>query len=373
MAACSLDDAAHRLGAAMTVSVWLRPCWRQSQRLLFAMPWVEIIRGSRIFLAYGGAIFFVILYALWFQSTYNWGKGTAAASVRPFYSDHTIYSACIAFILPAFLQQYFSFQFNSRKTFAQSAGIICTIILIAGIFFAYCRAAWVSIWIATLLWASLKLKFKLWHYSLIILVTLSIVFLNKENIISSFEENNNNISTSKDAGALVQTKSITNITNDASNAERLNRWSCAWRMFLDKPFTGYGPGTYQFQYFPYQLPGETTYISVYNPYNIQDGHGGSAHNEYLLTLSESGFFGLVTFVLLLIITFSRALNVIQNPKDKFTQQTITWVLLGLFTYQLHGFFNNFLDTDKAAFLFWSALCAIATFDLENEKSKRKAI
>jgi O-antigen ligase len=48
-------------------------------------------------------------------------------------------------------------------------------------------------------------------------------------------------------------KSMTNISTDASNVERINRWKCAWRMFQDKPLMGFGPGTYQFYYGQFQV------------------------------------------------------------------------------------------------------------------------
>ena len=37
--------------------------------------------------------------------------------------------------------------------------------------------------------------------------------------------------TTEDAGERI--KSMTNVSTDASNLERLNRWDCAWQMFKD--------------------------------------------------------------------------------------------------------------------------------------------
>src|SRR5690606_3017212 len=69
--------------------------------------------------------------------------------------------------------------------------------------------------------------------------------------------------------------SVWNISTDASNLERLNRWSCAIRMWEDKPFFGWGPGTYMFNYAPYQLSHQLTIIST------NFGTNGNAHSEYL--------------------------------------------------------------------------------------------
>jgi len=78
-------------------------------------------------------------------------------------------------------------------------------------------------------------------------------------------------------------ESMANITSDASNTERINRWKCALRMFREKPIFGWGPGTYVFQYAPFQFSYDRTIIST------NFGDLGNAHSEYLGPLSESGF------------------------------------------------------------------------------------
>ena len=43
-------------------------------------------------------------------------------------------------------------------------------------------------------------------------------------------------------------ESMSNVTTDASNLERINRWKSAIRLFQERPHLGWGPGTYQFHY-----------------------------------------------------------------------------------------------------------------------------
>ena len=47
------------------------------------------------------------------------------------------------------------------------------------------------------------------------------------------------------------------------------------------------------------------------------------------------------------------------------------VTAGLFTYLFHSLFNNFLDTDKAAFLFYSSIGAITALDIAEKNSIKK--
>ena len=82
---------------------------------------------------------------------------------------------------------------------------------------------------------------------------------------------------------------MSNITTDASNLERINRWKSALRLFAERPTLGWGPGTYQFEYASYQNYYEKTIIST------NSGNKGNAHSEYLSILAESGWPGLLVF------------------------------------------------------------------------------
>jgi O-antigen ligase len=119
-------------------------------------------------------------------------------------------------------------------------------------------------------------------------------------------------------------------------------------MFADKPLVGFGAGTYQFEYLKYQQKNEMTQISVTSQNNIKHGKGGTAHNEFLLALSETGFLG--AFLLLLIFTETLR-QAIENVRNSKMDKRLNVVLLVSFlSFFIHSFFNNFLDTDKAAFL-----------------------
>jgi putative inorganic carbon (HCO3(-)) transporter len=42
-------------------------------------------------------------------------------------------------------------------------------------------------------------------------------------------------------------------------------------------------------------------------------------------------------------------------------------MAGLVTYVIHGFLNNFLDTDKISAPFWGYIAAIVVLDLSQKK------
>jgi O-antigen ligase len=151
--------------------------------------------------------------------------------------------------------------------------------------------------------------------------------------------------------------SISNISTDASNMERINRWSCAIQMFLEKPVFGWGPGTYQFQYAPFQLYNDKTIISS------NQGDMGNAHSEYLGPLAESGLLGLVFFLLLVFVVLFRAINLYYRIEDPDIKTLLLAIIASLLSYFIHGAFNNFLDTDKASVALWSVIAIVVSIDL----------
>ena len=157
---------------------------------------------------------------------------------------------------------------------------------------------------------------------------------------------------------------MTNVKTDVSNTERINRWSCAYRMFLERPVFGFGPGTYQFQYNPFQKVSEMTYISTHH------GDKGEAHSEYLKPLSESGLLGFLSQLSIVLASIFFGMKIIYTSKNKQTRLFATGILLGLMTFFIHGFMNFFLDTDKFSALYWGMLAMLVTLDIQS-RSKEK--
>jgi O-antigen ligase len=284
-------------------------------------------------------------------------KDISGSVTEPFYADHTIYSACLAFIIPLPLLSFLNsktLQINFYQKFWIAS---ITAALLCFFFFTYCRAGWISVVIAIFMVMAVIRGLKFKALLMLIITGLSLIYIFQNEIADGLKQNKAD-SNAKNASLEQQTKSVTNITSDQSNAERLNRWSCAWRMFLDKPWLGHGPGTYQFEYLSYQKKSEMTRISVTSPYNIKKGKGGTAHSEYLLLLAESGIFSFMTTILGIFFIIFYALQVYNKAEKSQTKIKIMIVFFGFCTYIMHSFFNNFLDTDKAAILYYASVAAI---------------
>lgn len=305
------------------------------------------------------ALVIVVGYAMFRHLKFGiFDEKIAHWSANPFYKDHTSYGALLAFYIPPMvgITFYKKYPVRSRYLFA-----LFTSILFVGLLFSYSRAAWVSLLGAFGVWVLIKLRIKFWVvFSGALLVGL-VVLAFGPSIMRNLESNKQDSST--DLAEHVQ--SISNVSTDASNLERLNRWNCALRMFAEKPVFGWGPGTYTFHYAPFQLSHEKTIIST------NQGDMGNAHSEYLGPLSEQGVMGMLSFVLIIVVTLITGIRAVRNAADSELGMLGLAAIVGLVTYYLHGILNNFLDTDKASVPFWGFTALLVAIDIYYRKPGSK--
>jgi O-antigen ligase len=136
-------------------------------------------------------------------------------------------------------------------------------------------------------------------------------------------------------------------------------------MFKERPVFGWGPGTFMFQYAPFQLSSQKTSIST------NFGDLGNAHSEYIGPLAESGVLGTFTFVLIAIISIITGYKVYNRVTERELKLAVLTSMIALITYMIHGLLNNFLDTDKASSLFWGFIAFIVSLDIFYEEGKKK--
>ena len=291
--------------------------------------------------------FIAIVYTLSIHASYNFGEKEGHWVMWPFFKDHTVYGAIIALVLPLAIGLLVSKK-HSALNYIHYLFII--IVIIIGLYFSYTRAAWLSIIVALFILFLIYYRVKFSYIASFSAIFLITVLLSWDSIKMEMERNKYE-HTTEEFGERIQ--SAANITTDASNLERLNRWECAIEMFKEKPFLGFGPGTYAFEYARFQRPENLTIIST------NFGNMGNAHSEYLSALSENGIFGFISFIGLVSTIFYSAITLfLAWPKeDQETRILILSIILSLSTYFFHAILNNFLDTDKAAVPIW-AMCSI---------------
>jgi len=313
---------------------------------------------------FGWAYVLPLIIVIGITTFEHWQYGFSEKSghwvMQPFYNDHTAYGAILSMFLPLLIG-YSIDRKNTATT--RTFAIITTLILFIALYLSFSRAAWVSFAFAAgvLLLILLKIKFR-W-IAMTVVVLLAVFFTFKFEILDKLEKNKQDAS----ANFIEHIESISNISSDASNLERINRWQSALRMYHEKPVFGWGPGTYQFEYAPFQSSREKTIIST----NL--GDLGNAHSEYIGPLAETGLPGLLIVIALMVIVLYTGLKVYRKSDDKQVKLLALTITLGLITYYVHGVMNNFLDTDKASVPFWGFIAILVALDINSAKKDEEVI
>jgi O-antigen ligase len=335
-------------------------------RLWFVIPFffVGVIlfrkfsNAKRFIWLYVIALLIVIGYTLIRHSQYSFTEVSGHWVMTPFYNDHTAYGAAIAMFVPFI----FGFIFDKSYSFSMRAtALVVLLVLIVAIILSYSRAAWVSIIAALMVYfvVLLKIKFK-WLLTIFIVLVVSF-FTFQHQILEVLESNEQDSSTD----FVEHVQSIYNISSDASNLERINRWQAGLRMFHERPVFGWGPGTYQFLYAPFQRSKEKTIIST------NAGDRGNAHSEYIGPMAEQGLPGMLTLVLIVGVAIYTGLKVYRRATNREVKLMALLTVLALIAYFVHGFLNNFLDTDKASVPVWGFFAIILALDLYHTEEKRE--
>lgn len=302
------------------------------------------------YLLYSVGLAIVIIYTTIVHAQYGFSEETGHWVMSPFYNDHTAYGAALAFFIPSMVGLMFEPSFNrTKKIFV----VLLFIIIFIGFYLSFSRAAWLSIVAALGIFTIVKLKIKFYWVVSAFAIMVGFFFIFQNDIIHNLSKNKQD--SSENLSEHIQ--SMSNISTDASNLERLNRWAAAFRMFDKRPITGWGPGTYQFVYAPFQYSYEKTIIST------NAGDKGTAHSEYIGPLCETGVPGLLSFLAIAIAAFYTAIKVYRKSQTKEVRVYALIAISSLITYFIHGTLNNFLDTDKLAVPFWGTIALVVALDV----------
>lgn len=311
---------------------------------------------NRFIWLYIAGLIIVVFYTIINHAMHGFDGDTAHWVMTPFYNDHTAYGAVLAIYIILCAAYLFMPNLNKNKRIAVA---IVLFLLLVAIVLSFCRASWISIIAALGVLTCVLLKIKFKYIAAISTVLIVLFFSFQQQIFDSLSKNDQDAS-----GNIVENiQSMTNISTDASNLERINRWNSAIRMFKERPLVGWGPGTYQFFYAPFQESKNKTIIST------NSGDMGNAHSEYIGALAEQGVPGSLIVVSLVIVFMYCGLMTYRKAQNKESKILVLAATLALLGYFVHGTLNNFLDTDKLAVPVWSCMAIITAIDCFHAEKK----
>src|SRR5207237_9579224 len=108
--------------------------------------------------------------------------------------------------------------------------------------------------------------------------------------------------------------------------ERLSQWYAGWQMFTAHPILGVGIGNYNAAYDTYRL----------DQWPVALGH---AHNHYLTIAAEAGFFGLMAYLVFLLVAFQSGVGAYRRAPDAVGRALAVGILGSLAAFATHNMFD----------------------------------
>lgn len=241
-------------------------------------------------------------------------------------------------ILTGFLLNY------KKNLLAAFIFIIGLIILFTGIIVSYSRGSWLGLIIVFLFFVFLHNRI-LKNPRVFLLKILIIIFL-----------------------FLVLPASVKNRINSikdfsSTSGDRITTWKSSVDMFKDSPFLGVGPGTYglivpRFR----KLEAIETWT-----------RGWHAHNIFLHIAVENGMIGLISFLIIIAVSFKKYFELKRKIEDRKLKNILNGAIVSLTGYlacsQMTIFFANYNKNEKISMFLWFDIALI--FIIENIAKKQE--
>lgn len=270
------------------------------------------------------------VYTVVHHAMFHFRADQALLAPMPFFPDHTLYAAVLAMLV-------FYVPMTPKEGLGNSAGIrvqwAMALVFTLALVISTCRAAVISLGVAGAVYAA-------WYWRKRPVMTLFggllLLFMGYAYLSHKAQG-----------------------TADVSYRERLNRWDCAASMLQARPWTGFGPGTFPFQYLPFQRSEKMTRISVQQVLTERGPHtygrGGGAHSEYWQAAAELGWPGAVLWVGLVFGSLWAGGRQALRSSTPGARRLALFATLGLVTFFVHVLANNFLHDGRIAALVWGGM------------------
>lgn len=278
-----------------------------------------------------------LAYIWWHHYSYDFRPDTAQVAGDPFFRDHTHFGLFWLLMIP------FALALSQKFSFSRGLRWFLVPALFLGVFLSFSRAVWVTAALLTFIFVWYHFEKLRWIMALGLILLASIIY----------SSNPRSESHSRTGSTSQLIRSLQNLPEDVSIRERVNRYSAAIKMGMDRPITGFGPGTFPKYFIPFQHPKLMTRISVTTYERHERGRGGSTHSEYLRVLSEEGFTGFFLWILITLIVLIYGVRSLDRADWLMQGSLATFIC-----FAFHGLFNNHLHDDKIAAIVWLAIAII---------------
>ena len=206
---------------------------------------------------------FLHVYLAVYAITHN-GRGPGG-----YFGDENDVGVALVMVIPVAY-----FLLTGSKGFNRMKYALCLIILLLGLIFTFSRGGFVGLVFVVLycVWRS--------RSRVAVLIGIGLILL----ILIPFAP----------TGYVDEMETLQQGSQENTAAHRLFLWKIAWKMFLDNPLWGVGPGSWKYAVSRYQPPGG---------YHGMGQGGRSIHSTHFQLLSELALPGLIIFGMLIYMHF----------------------------------------------------------------------
>lgn len=270
----------------------------------------------------------------------------------PFFRNHVMYACSLAVFLPFVWYATYWYRKYSGTWWVLVAGMA---IFLLGINFAYTRAAYVALAAAVGIYWLIRrrlIRISLLVFS-VVFAGLILTVTSRDNWLEFAPNYERAVTHTRFENLLEATTKL----EDISTMERVYRWVAAAYMIQDRPYTGFGPGNFYFNYQKYTVSSFKTYVSD-NP------ERSGIHNYFLMVTVEQGVPGLVFFLLFCLLVIFKGQQVYHYTPDAGRRRMLVAALLTFMLITMLMLMNDFVETDKIGSLFFICSAILVNMDLK---------
>ncbi|MBA3648167.1 MAG: O-antigen ligase family protein [Chitinophagales bacterium] len=315
----------------------------------------NLTQFKKMFWCFFLPLLFTVLYTLIRHARYAFSFETVNGQMFPFFRNHVNYACMVAEVVPFVV---LAISWYPKGSFKKRFLNYSFVLILLGVYFAYTRSAWLALITALIMFFVIRAKWT--KVAVISAFSLSIAFFVYMAVQNHYLNYAPNYETTVYHNALGEHLESTFEGQDVSSAERLYRWIAGIKMWVDKPWTGFGPGNFDTYYKSYTVNSFSTYVSA-NP------ERSSIHNYFLLILAEQGIIGLLLFMALTFFIFLKGQQIYNETFSKEEKRYVMAVLLSLSIIYVNTFLSDLIETDKIGSFYFINIALLINQDIRNKK------
>lgn len=311
----------------------------------------------RLFWLIFPALSLTILLVLVRQAMMGFAFDGINSVMGPFYRNKVMYASLSVVFLPFLWFARYWYPAWSAKRWLLGAGLL---LFLVGIYFSYTRAAMGCVMVAVGGYYIIRWKLTRWILLAGVVVTgLAVAFLTTNYKYLDFApQYERTVYHDKFDNLLAATYKL----EDISTMERVYRWVAGGRMLADRPWLGFGPGTFYFVYRSYTVINFRTYVSN-NP------EKSGVHNYYLMVATEQGVIGLLLYLAFAFFTLLKGEQIYHRLRTPWRKHMLMAALLSLIIIHTLQVMNDMLETVKVGSLFWLCTAVVVVMGVYSRKQE----